>query len=135
VRREASFLETGAPGSLLFAALQAGIRPLEELGLPAIFAHVQRLHDALEPLGLERGWRSCRARDPAARSGILSFRLPPEVEGPALQHHLSEAGLACALPDGLLRLAPHWANDLGQVEEVAAILDRVAPRVSRAQGA
>ena len=62
------------------------------------------------------------AQDPAARSGTLSF-LPPEgVDVVPLPEQLAQRGVAVTIPDGCLRLSPHWPNDLAEVPQVVAAL-------------
>ncbi|MCK6521077.1 aminotransferase class V-fold PLP-dependent enzyme [Myxococcota bacterium] len=129
VRAQADFLEGGAQDSLGFVALEAGIQPLLELGIPTIYAHIQAYHDALEP-GLQAlGFTSLRAVEPDARSGILSVLPPPGLTAAALSAALGARGVICATPDGALRFAPHWPNAvaeatavLGAVEEAVGVL-------------
>ncbi|MAQ14404.1 MAG: cysteine desulfurase [Sandaracinus sp.] len=122
VRRQADFLEPGAQSQIGFAALEAGLVPPTVLGPEAIHAHVQVLHDAYEPLFVERGYRSLRATEPAARSAILSFEPPPDHDVVTLQKTLREAGIVAAIPDGMLRLAPHWCNSLDEVPRIERAL-------------
>ena len=41
---------------------------------------------------------------------------------------LGEEGLSASIPDGRLRLSPHWCNGLDQVPEVLSAFDRALPR-------
>jgi selenocysteine lyase/cysteine desulfurase len=130
IRARADFVELGVMGSLSYAALHAAIAPLADLGVAAIFAHVQRLLDRLEA-GLTRlRCVSVRASDPAQRSCILSVLPPDGVALPALWRAVDARGIACASPDGHLRFAPHWHNSEADVEStlegVAAALREVA---------
>ena len=90
--------------------------------MPHISAHVQGYHDALEPGLVERGFVSERAAD-GRRSGILSLRPPEDVDVIALAAHLGARRVAVTTPDGRLRFAPHWPNDLAEVPEVLDALD------------
>ena len=121
LRAEASFLESGAVNGLGFAALEASVAAIESLSVEAIFAHVQRYHDELEPALVARGFTS--ERHATQRSGILSVRPPAGLDLPALAHELREHGVACTNPDGRLRFAPHWPNGLGEVPRVIDTLD------------
>ena len=114
--------EGGAYNSVGFHALHVSLGMLNELGIPAIFEHVQAWHDAVERGLLERGFTSLRPADPAARSGTLALRPPGWIEGPALVSALDEVGIATTLPDGNWRLAPHWPNAL---TEGAALLEAI----------
>lgn len=121
-KQDASVLEPGVSSAAGFAGLEASLSLLEELGLEAIHDHLQAYHDALEPQLQELGWRSLRAQDPAARSGTLSF-LPPEgVDVVGVPERLAERGVAVTIPDGCLRLSPHWPNALNEVPQVVAAL-------------
>jgi selenocysteine lyase/cysteine desulfurase len=102
------------PGVLPFAALAAaaaGMGLLQQLGVPAIFAHINAYHDRIEALFLARGFRSLRATDPGGRSTILSLEPPPGVTLAQVLGALSSAGIAATAPAGCLRLAPHWPNN------------------------
>ncbi len=94
-----------------------------QLGVPAIFAHVNAILDALEHGLLERGFRSLRSADRRQRSCTLSVLPPAGVSPVELQRLLGARGVSCAVPDGLLRFTPHWPNDLGQVSDVLAAVD------------
>ena len=103
-------------------ALEAAVDTIRELTVPAIFEHVQRYHDAVEP-GIEAlGFTSQRSPDPARRSGILSFVPPADLSAPQLPAALSALGVAASIPDGVLRLAPHWPNSLAEASHVVDAL-------------
>lgn len=123
VRRRADFVEDGGFALALLPGLAAAVEILHQLGVGAIFDHVQRWIDALEPALVERGFTSLRARDPNARSGILAVVPPPGTDVIALHGALERRGVACATPDGNLRFAPHWANATGEIPRVLAALD------------
>lgn len=100
-------------------ALEAGLDLLRALGPSAIAEHVQRYHDALEPRLVALGFRSLRAKDVQLRSGIVSYRPPDGVDVTSLFARLSSRGVRISIPDGLVRIAPHFANPLDEVEIVA----------------
>lgn len=123
IRKRADLVEGGNVNTAGLAGLEAALDLIQQVGPQTIFAHVQTLHDALEPALVERGFRSLRARDPGLRSGILGV-LPPDGIGVIeLARALDGQGIACSTPDGVLRFSPHWPNDLGQVREVIEALD------------
>jgi selenocysteine lyase/cysteine desulfurase len=123
IRADPTFLESGAINGAGFAALEASVALIEGIGADAIFAHVSRYHDALEPALVERGFDSERSPDPSRRSGILALRPPRDVDLPALWRALNGRGVACTIPDGRLRFAPHWPNALDEVPGVIEALD------------
>ena len=128
VRARADFLEAGTASDMSRAALLAALEILLGLGIPAIQAHVGRYLDLLEPALRERGFRSLRAPEPERRSGILSVEPPPGHSTAALARALRERGVACATPDGALRLAPHWPNHEEEIPRVVRSLDEAMGR-------
>lgn len=126
IRRRADMLEGGARNAVGFAALEAGLAPIEALSVPAVFEHVSGLLDTLEAGLVGRGWVSLRSPGAAGRSGILSV-LPPRGEDVLRwKAGLEAAGISVALPDGRLRFSPHWMNSAEQVDEVIAVVDRLS---------
>ena len=123
IRTDPAFLEAGALNGIGFVALAAALAPIEAIGVAAIFEHVQRYHEALEPALVERGFQSERSPDPARRSGSLCVRPPAGVELSRLMAALGERGVACTTPDGRVRFSPHWPNDLAEVPRVIEALD------------
>jgi selenocysteine lyase/cysteine desulfurase len=123
LRREASALEAGSSAGASQAALLASLEVLEGLGVPAVHRHANLLLDALEPGLRARGFGVLRAADPARRSAFFSARPPPGVDAPRLRDALASRGVAVAIPDGLVRFAPHWPNGPGEVEVVLSAID------------
>jgi len=104
--------------------MEAALEPIRRLGVDAIFRHVTRYLDALEAPLVERGFVSLRLNKPAARSGILSLKLPPSVDGPELVQRLRAQGVSCSLPDGCLRFSPHWPNAIEEVPRVVHAVEQ-----------
>ena len=124
LRKEASVFEASSSGALSQAALDASAGLLLELGVEAVQRHVAGYLDRLEPLLVERGFRSLRAREAAGRSGILSALPPPGRDPRALRLALAQAGVAVAIPDGAVRFSPQWPNDPdAELPRVAEALD------------
>jgi hypothetical protein len=46
-----------------------------------------------------------------------------------LHAHIQSLGVACAIPDGVLRFAPHWPNALDEVEQVLLSADEAIRRL------
>lgn len=122
LRRRADVVEQGAQNVVGIAALEASVGLLAELGVEAIGRHVEAFLDPVERGLVRRGFRSHRAVEPAARSAILSVTPPDDVGVTGLWRALGRRGVACSIPDGLLRFAPHWPNAL---DEVGFVLDAV----------
>ena len=118
------------PASTLgFAALEAAIEPILALSPAAIFEHVSRYLDRLEPGVVARDFSSRRATQAERRSGILSFRPPSGVAASDLVLELRALGVFASMPDGLLRFAPHFPNDLSEIETVLGALDEALARL------
>ena len=105
------------------------------MGIQAIHAHVHRYHDALEPALVERGFHSLRPREPERRGGALCLRPPAGVDIVALHADLGRSGIACAIPDGMLRMAPQWPNDLAEVPRVVEAIDGALRRLGASSAA
>ena len=133
IRRRADFLEVGAWNTMGFAALEAGLSLIDALGIDAIHRHVQGILDPLEQALMQRGFTSERAPDPAARSCTLSFRPPPHLDITRIEQPMLANGVAVSIPDGRLRLAPHWPNSVEQVPQVIDAVDATL-RAARSDG-
>lgn len=123
LKQNAQVFESGTGSLLSLAALGASVPLLQELGVGAIFEHLTRYHDRLEPELVARGFKSLRATDPALRSGILSVDLPDGISLSTLAQGLRRRGIAIGTPDGKLRFAPHFPNSLDEIPVIAAALD------------
>jgi cysteine desulfurase / selenocysteine lyase len=123
IKQRADFLEGGNVNTAGLAGLEASLDLILQLGVPAIFAHVNRILDALEGGLLERGFRSLRSRDPRQRSCTLSVLPPGAASSVELQRLLGARGVSCSVPDGMLRFTPHWPNDVEQVSALLAAVD------------
>ena len=122
LRDDAAVLEGGVRNVLGFGALGAAIEAHEQLGIRAIFGHVQAYHDALEPLLIEAGFESERTADPSARSSILAARPPRGWTVGEVAQALGAAGVMVGTPDGRVRFAPHWPNSIDELPQIAAAL-------------
>lgn len=123
IKQSIQMLEGGSCSALGFAALEAGIEPLLALTPAAILAHVGAYLDPLERGLVARGFRSLRAVDPASRSAILTLDPPDGVGATELSNALKARGVYASMPDGLLRLAPHFSNAPSEIETVLAAVD------------
>lgn len=126
--QNARIFEGSTLNAVGLCALRVGLGLCADLTPAAIFQHVQGLHDALEGTLGELGFLSLRASEKAARSCILSFRLPGGVELKSLAAELRARGVILSTPDGLLRFAPHFANSLEEVSFVDGALREVLAR-------
>ena len=123
IRRRADLIEGGGMPEVALAGLLASVEVLLGLGVAAIEEHVNGYLDRLEPDLVVRGFRSLRSRQASGRAGILSLEPPSGVTASALFRALASRGVACATPDGVLRLSPHWPNHPGEIPEVLRAVD------------
>jgi selenocysteine lyase/cysteine desulfurase len=132
IRRRADFVEGGNVNAAGLAGLEAALDLIQQIGVEKIHAHANAFNDALEAGLVERGFESLRAPDPARRSGILGVRPPAAVNVVRLHEELTKLEIACSIPDGVLRFAPHWPNAIDEVEQVILSVDEA---MVRARGA
>lgn len=123
VKRSIQMLEGGSSSSMGFAAMEAGLEPILALTPAAIFEHVDAYLSRLEPALVARGFRSLRALEPAGRSAILTLDPPSGVGATELTTELRSRGVYASMPDGLLRLAPHFPNSPSEIETVVAAVE------------
>lgn len=131
IRGDIRFLEGGNLSATAFAALEASLDAILEIGVGPIFEHVQAIHDAIEPRAVELGYRSLRSPRAERRSGTLGLLPPQGHDVIALQREIARQGVACATPDGVLRFSPHWPNAVDEAEQVVLTLEHALTAVPR----
>ncbi len=131
IRPRADMVEGGNSNTAGCAALEASVDILASLGVAAIHRHANAILDALEPGLVARGFQSLRSPDPAGRSCILGVLAPAGVDGLAVQRALTARGVACSVPDGVLRFAPHWPNAPAEVPTVLDAVDSALAELRR----
>ncbi len=127
--RNARMVEGGMPNLIGAAGLAASVGLIATLGVSTIHDHVQRYLDGLEAELVGRGFSSRRAAEPGLRSGMLCVDPPAGVNVVALFEAIDGDEVACAIPDGVLRFAPHWPNRLEEIPGVLAAIDEALVRV------
>jgi cysteine desulfurase / selenocysteine lyase len=129
LRGTADVFETGTSSLLGLAALGATVPLLNRLGVERVFEHVGRYFDVLEPALVERGFASVRSPEVHLRSCILSVRPPPGIPLAELASGLRNLGVVVGTPDGYLRIAPHFSNNVEEVPYVLRALDDVLAKL------
>lgn len=130
---DARVFEGSTGNAIGFCALEAGVEVNRRLGPGAIFQHVQEYHDQMEPQWVARGFRSLRSVDPKLRSCILSFVPPLGIAAVSLAAALKERGVIVSIPDGVVRLAPHFANSTDEIPFVLGALDEALSEIRSAE--
>lgn len=133
-KQGSAMFETGCVNALGLVGLEAAVDLVMALGPQTILTHAMRWADGVEEGLVERGFTSLRAPEEHRRSGILGVIPPGGIGAVDLQRALAMRGVICAQPDGVLRLSPHWENNLDETEQVLLSVDdalaelRGAPR-------
>jgi len=125
IKRSAAMFEGGNVNAVGCAALEASLDILLAIGPAAIWKHVNALLDGYENAFVSRGFRSLRAADDARRSCTLGLSPPADRTVMDIYAGLAARGVACATPDGVLRLSPHWPNAASEIPIVIDALDEV----------
>ncbi|XXY54657.1 aminotransferase class V-fold PLP-dependent enzyme [Sorangium sp. So ce269] len=131
IRQRADFVEGGNLNAAGYAGLEAAVDLILQIGVERIHEHANRFLDPLEEALRERGWESLRAADPALRGCALGVRPPGGASVVELHRELTHLGIACAIPDGVLRFSPHWPNALDEWEQVLLSTDEALARVRK----
>ncbi|MBW3627826.1 MAG: aminotransferase class V-fold PLP-dependent enzyme [Gemmatimonadetes bacterium] len=109
-----------------YAGLAASLGLLLEVGVDRIERHVLTVLDPLIAWLLETPEAEILSDlNPDCRSAILCFRLP---EAERVFEELRGQGVACALREGAIRVAPHLYTSAEQIERVVEILDQCRAR-------
>lgn len=119
---DARRFEGGSANVLGVAALGASLDLLEDVGVDAVWRHVDVLDDRLvEGLGAA-GIEVLSDRSPSGRSGIVTFDVGAH-EPSAVNAVLRDAGFVCAPRGGGIRVSPHGYTT---VDEVDALVEAAA---------
>ena len=97
-----------------YAGLAASVKILLALGVDAIFEHVNGYLDQLErELTSRFELESLRGGSRQEQGGALCLRFAPGAwphELALFQERVASCGVALSIPDGLVRMSPHWPN-------------------------
>ena len=118
----AEAFELGTHNRIGCAGLLAAAQLLQRVQPALAFEKVQAFHDAVEQDISELGFVSVRAFEPSERSNILSFLLPPDAPANIVVPHFAAHGVIVTAPDGHLRIAPHYWNQLEEIRYIKAAI-------------
>jgi len=102
-----------------FAAMNASLGLLLDVGIPAIAAHLQALHEPVKRWAVRQG-ATVTSPVGARSSGILCIR--PRGDVAAAYQRLQARGVMCSLREGAIRLSPHLFTLPDEVDSVASAL-------------
>jgi cysteine desulfurase / selenocysteine lyase len=106
-----------------FAAMNASLELILDVGIPAIAAHTRALHRPVIEWAEQAGAGITSPRG-AHGSAILCVR--PRGDVAAAYAALSGAGVHCSLREGAIRLSPHLFNTLAELTRVVELLEAAA---------
>jgi selenocysteine lyase/cysteine desulfurase len=125
-RATAARVEGGMYDLLGMVGLAEALAELEAVGIGAVAGRVLALADRLRAGITDLGLSPAMSGGPDECSGIVSFS-SPGIAGVRIVEGLASAGVQVSVPDGLVRVAPHfWTTD----EEVAVFLSELAVQTS-----
>lgn len=104
-----------------FAAMNASVSLLLDVGIPAIAAHLQSLHAPVIEWADANGATVTSPVGPRG-SGILCLR--PRGDVAAAYQRLQSRGVMCSLREGAIRLSPHLFNTQ---TECSAVVELASP--------
>jgi cysteine desulfurase/selenocysteine lyase len=106
-----------------FAAMNASLELMLEVGVPCIMNHARQLHRAvIEAVTASGG----RVTSPQGASGSAILCVQPRGDVVSAYAQLQSAGVHCSLREGAIRLSPHLFNRHAELERVAALLGAAA---------
>jgi len=109
--------ESGTPPVPNIYAGVAGMALVEQIGVPAIEAHIRELTDHLIAGATKLGWKVLTPRAPERRGAMVAVR---SRDVHALVGRLAAAGVVVSSRDQNLRISPHFYNTHADVERVLA---------------
>jgi selenocysteine lyase/cysteine desulfurase len=106
-----------------YLVLARSVEVLLEMGVGQVTRHIHRLHHpVIDWAAARKDVRVVTPQEPGRKAGILSVTIPGVERA---FEALRRAKVTCAMREGTLRLAPHYYNELGEMEQVVRILDGI----------
>ena len=121
LRPDAGRFEPGTLNTIGCFGLRAAMEFLLRVGVDNIAAAVVERANQIADGVLARGYEVLNREEPAARSGIVSFR-KPGVDSRLLVKHMRDAGIVAAPRQGWVRASPHFYISPEDVERMLAVL-------------
>jgi cysteine desulfurase / selenocysteine lyase len=118
---DARRFEVGSIAFQDFVGLNESLQLLLELGIDAIWQHIEQIQTPLIEWARQREVAVLSDLSDERRSGILVIR-PPQAD--VVFQQLMQAGMRAAFREDAIRISPHWYNTMYEVERVVSVLDR-----------
>jgi selenocysteine lyase/cysteine desulfurase len=114
--------ETGMGGSAMFFGLEQSLKLIYETGVEKIAAHLAELTDFLCEIVPGMRYKIFSPRGKKAKSQIVSLLPLNGTNSQAAAAKLAKENIVVSSRGPLLRIAPHFFNDLSDIERLAANL-------------
>ncbi len=125
-RRGAARVEGGMYDIVGMAGLAAALAELTAVGIATIAGRALALAERIGSCLAERGYPLASAGQPGSRSAIVGLSCPGRDSSQVLGN-LAAAGIQVSIPDGLIRISPHYWTSDEEVELLLAEIARSAP--------
>jgi len=109
--------ESGTPNALGLFAAEAGLQLILQVGLQAVAEQITKVTDAIKSAVDEHGWTLVTPRD--RHGALLAIKAK---DAPALVERLGQRDVILTDRDGNIRVAPHFYNDVSDVDRLTAAL-------------
>lgn len=126
LKPDALRFESGSMNVAGIYALGAALDLIGEVGVENIYSRVIALNDALIKGLRDRNEQIVTPLGPGERSGIVSFA--PSSDPKALYDFLSQERMAVSLRNHMIRLSPHFYNNMDDIHRFFELLDRFQGR-------
>jgi cysteine desulfurase/selenocysteine lyase len=126
IKTNASMLEGGVTNAIGFSGLDSALNILLSIGIENIYQHIQDYINPLEEQLKAIGFESLRVQD--AQSSILSLLPPKGKRVMELVPQYSQRGICLTGPDGVLRIAPHWCNNIDEQDNFLTATKEILSR-------
>jgi selenocysteine lyase/cysteine desulfurase len=111
--------ESGTPNACGLFAAEAGLKLLLETGLEQVGAQISRTTTQVKQAIEDNGWDLVTPRD--RHGAMLAIRA---LDAPALVARLTARGIILTERDGNIRVASHYFNDEGDVQDLVSALQQ-----------
>lgn len=105
--------EMGTPPIVNCYATEAGLKILDEVGMPAIESRIAELTQMIIGEAKRAGYSLDMPEDPARHGALITLRAHDDNE---LVARLDEMGIVTSCRFGNLRISPHFYNNAGDIE-------------------
>jgi selenocysteine lyase/cysteine desulfurase len=104
-----------------FVGMNASLDLFMEVGLPAVYAHIERLTDRI--VNWASGTKDVRLVTPADRSKRAGIVAVAPRDPQAASDRLTAAGVSHSLREGAIRLSPHFYNTDAVIDSALQLLE------------